>query len=92
MTENNEEIKKFVYIVQASKETTVCKIGIKGNLERRLEEYNSMTGKSADNYYEYLFTCEVQDAMQVENDIKKEFADLRERSKKEMYDDDIDDL
>ncbi len=85
MTENNEEIKKFVYIAQASKETTVCKIGITGNLERRLEEYNSMTGKSADNYYEYLFTCEVEDAIQVENDIKKEFTDLRERSNKEMY-------
>ena len=80
-----EELKHFIYIAQAIKEMASCKIGITDNLERRLQEYNSTTGKSADNATEYLFTCEVEDARQVENDIKKRFAILRENSKREIY-------
>ena len=78
-------IKSFIYIAQAIKEMASCKIGITDNLERRLQEYNSTTGKSADNATEYLFTCEVENARQVENDIKKKFAILRENSKREIY-------
>ena len=77
--------KSFLYIAQAVKEMASCKIGITDNLERRLQEYNSTTGKSADNATEYLFTCEVEDARQVENDIKKKFSILRENSKREIY-------
>ena len=78
-------IKSFIYIEQAIKEMASCKIGITDNLERRLQEYNSTTGKSADNATEYLFTCEVENARRVENDIKKKFAILRENSKREIY-------
>ena len=80
-----EETKHFIYIAQAVKEMASCKIGITDNLERRLQEYNSTTGKSVDNATEYLFTCEVEDARRVENDIKKRFAILRENSKREIY-------
>ncbi|MDR0569246.1 MAG: GIY-YIG nuclease family protein, partial [Spirochaetaceae bacterium] len=37
--------KQYIYIVQASKETSRCKIGKTNDLERRLKEYNSITGK-----------------------------------------------
>ncbi|MCL1946430.1 MAG: GIY-YIG nuclease family protein, partial [Chitinivibrionia bacterium] len=38
--------KQYVYIVQSSKENTKCKIGVTDDLERRLKDYNNMTGKS----------------------------------------------
>jgi hypothetical protein len=44
-----------------------------------------MTGKSKDNVYQYLFTCEVKDMTQVENDIKKAFSHTRAENKKEIY-------
>ena len=77
--------KQYIYIVQASLETARCKIGKTNDLERRLKEYNNMTGKSKDNVYKYLFTCEVKDMTQVENDIKKEYADFRDVKRREMY-------
>ncbi|MDR2684776.1 MAG: GIY-YIG nuclease family protein, partial [Prevotellaceae bacterium] len=66
--------KQYIYIVQASKETSWCKIGKTNDLERRLKEYNNMTGKSKSNIYSCLFLCEVGDMTQVEKDIKKEFS------------------
>ena len=83
MTKSNE--KQYIYIVQSSKETISCKIGITNDLERRLKEYNTMTGKSKENIYQYLFTCEVNDMKQVEIDIKTEFKRLREEKSREMY-------
>jgi predicted GIY-YIG superfamily endonuclease len=77
--------KEYIYIVQSSKELTKCKIGITNNLERRLKEYNNMTGKSKDNVYQYLMTCEVKDMATVENDLKYEFVTLREEKSKEIY-------
>jgi predicted GIY-YIG superfamily endonuclease len=77
--------KQYVYIVQSSKEMTKCKIGITNNLERRLKEYNNMTGKSKENVYQYLMTCEVKDMAAVENDIKYKFITLREEKSKEIY-------
>jgi len=44
-----------------------------------------MTGKSVDNTYSYLFTCEVKDMQQVENDIKSEFSTMREQENREIY-------
>ena len=46
--------KQYIYIVQASLEPAKCKIGKTNDLERRLKEYNNMTGKSKDNVYQYL--------------------------------------
>jgi len=77
--------KQYIYIVQASKDPSWCKIGKTKDLERRLKEYNNMTGKSKNNFYQYLFTCEVKDMAQVENDIKKEYITYREVESKEMY-------
>jgi hypothetical protein len=77
--------RQYIYIVQSSSEKSRCKIGRTDNLERRLKEYNNMTGKSVDNIYRYLFACEVQDMIQVEKDIKKEFMRYREKPNKEMY-------
>jgi len=77
--------KQYIYITQASNETTRCKIGKTKNLERRLKEYNSMTGKSKDVVYRYIFACEVADMTQVEKDIKKEYIDFREGKSTEMY-------
>ena len=74
-----------IYIVQASLEPAKCKIGKTNDLERRLKEYNNMTGKSKDNIYQYLFTCEVKDMAQVENAIKENFSILREEKSKEIY-------
>ncbi|MDR2426545.1 MAG: GIY-YIG nuclease family protein [Endomicrobium sp.] len=76
---------QFIYIVQASKELSFCKIGRTDDLERRLKEYNNMTGKSKDNIYEYLFTCEVSDMVKIENVIKVKFGHLREDKSKEIY-------
>jgi hypothetical protein len=77
--------KEYIYIVQALLEPSKCKIGQTNDLERRLKEYNSITGKSKDNIYRYLFTCEVKDMSQVENDIKEEFRRLREERNREIY-------
>ena len=77
--------KEYIYIIQALLEPSKCKIGKTGNLERRLDEYNSMTGKSKENPYRYLFTCEVKDMSQVEKDIKKKFSTHRETKSKEIY-------
>ncbi|GMO25557.1 MAG: hypothetical protein Pg6A_12890 [Termitinemataceae bacterium] len=77
--------KQYIYIVQASLEPSKCKIGKTGDLERRLAEYNNMTGKSQENTYRYLFSCEVRDMARVENDIKKKYSELREAKSKEIY-------
>lgn len=77
--------KQYVYIVQSSKETNVCKIGITDNFSRRLKEYNNMTGKSKDTIFKYLFVCEVKDMKKVENAIKKEFFTNRAEKAKEIY-------
>jgi hypothetical protein len=74
-----------IYIVQSSKETTKCKIGKTNDLERRLKEYNNMTGKSKETVYTYLFTCEVKNMTGMENDLKKIFSTLREEKSKEIY-------
>ena len=64
---------------------TKCKIGITNNLERRLKEYNNMTGKSKETVYQYLMTCEVKDMATLENDVKYKFITLREEKSKEIY-------
>lgn len=78
-------MKQYVYIVQASLEPSKCKIGKTNDIERRLKEYNNMTGKSKENIYQYLFVCETKDMAQLENDIKKKFATLREEKSREIY-------
>jgi predicted GIY-YIG superfamily endonuclease len=77
--------KQYIYIVQASLEPAKCKIGITNNLDRRLKEYNNMTGKSKDNIYKYIFTCEAKDMAQLENAIKEKYSYLREEKSKEIY-------
>jgi predicted GIY-YIG superfamily endonuclease len=77
--------KQYIYIVQASLEPAKCKIGKTNDLERRLKEYNNMTGKSKDNLYQYLMTCEVKDMATMENDLKYKFITLREEKSKEIY-------
>jgi predicted GIY-YIG superfamily endonuclease len=81
----NNTTKQYIYIVQSSKETTKCKIGKTNDLERRLKEYNTMTGKSKETVYQYLFTCEVKNMAKVENDIKEKFSMLREEKSREIY-------
>ena len=76
---------QYIYVAQALLEPSKCKIGKTNDLERRLREYNNMTGKSKENIYQYLFTCEVKDMAKVENDIKEEFITLREEKSKEIY-------
>ena len=76
---------EYIYIVQARLEPSKCKIGKTNDLERRLKEYNNMTGKSKENIYNYLFCCEVKDMMALENEIKKKFSTLREEKSKEIY-------
>jgi hypothetical protein len=44
-----------------------------------------MTGKSKENTYRYLFTCEVKNMLAVEKDIKEKFNNLREEKSKEIY-------
>jgi predicted GIY-YIG superfamily endonuclease len=80
-----EKAKQYIYIVQASLEPSKCKIGKTNDLERRLKEYNNMTGKSKENIYQYLFTCEVKNMTAVENDIKEKYSTLREEKSKEIY-------
>jgi predicted GIY-YIG superfamily endonuclease len=77
--------KQYIYIVQGSQETTRCKIGKTNDLERRLKEYNNMTGKSKVNVFQYLFTCEVSNMALVESAIKIKFSALREEKSKEIY-------
>jgi predicted GIY-YIG superfamily endonuclease len=77
--------KQYIYIVQALLEPSKCKIGITNDLGRRLKDYNNMTGKSKENIYKYLFTCEVKDMAEVENAVKNEFSALREEKSKEIY-------
>ncbi|MDR3196352.1 MAG: GIY-YIG nuclease family protein [Planctomycetaceae bacterium] len=77
--------KQYIYIVQASLEPAKCKIAKTNDLERRLKEYNNMTGKSKDNIYRYLFACEVKNMTQLENAIKAKFSILREEKSKEIY-------
>jgi len=83
MADNKE--KQFIYIIQALLEPSKCKIGKTNDLERRLKEYNNMTGKSKENIYQYLFTCEVKNMASVENDIKEKFITYREEKSKEIY-------
>jgi predicted GIY-YIG superfamily endonuclease len=80
-----DKTKQYIYIIQASNESTRCKIGKTNDLGRRLKEYNNMTGKSKDVIYQYLFACEVQDMTQVEKDIKGKYSDFREGKSTEMY-------
>jgi len=82
---NDSETKQYIYIAQASKELASCKIGKTNDLERRLKDYNSRTGKSKDNVYSYLFSCEVENSTQLEKDIKEKFLDHRQDKSKEMY-------
>ncbi|MDR0604291.1 MAG: GIY-YIG nuclease family protein [Bacteroidales bacterium] len=77
--------KQYIYIVQALLEPSKCKIGKTNDLERRLNEYNKMTGKSKENIYQYLFTCEVKNMTELENDIKEKYSILREEKSKEIY-------
>jgi hypothetical protein len=80
-----EKEKQYIYIVQALLEPSKCKIGRTNDLERRLREYNSMTGKSKDNVYRYLFACEVKDMSAVEGDLKEKYCVLREEKNREIY-------
>lgn len=50
-----------------------------------MKEYNATTGQSKDNIYTYLFTCEVKNMREIENDIKNNFPHLREQSSREIY-------
>ena len=77
-----EQENQYIYIVQASAESGRCKIGKTTDLERRLKEYNNMTGKSKGNVYAYLFTCEVKNMTLVEDAVKKAFFKLREERSK----------
>lgn len=77
--------KQYIYIVQARLEPSKYKIGKTNDLDRRLKEYNNMTGKSKENAYKYLFCCEVKDMSALENEIKKKFSALREEKSKEIY-------
>ncbi|WP_202966405.1 adenine-specific methyltransferase EcoRI family protein [Treponema endosymbiont of Eucomonympha sp.] len=80
-----DKIKQYIYIVQASLEPSKCKIGKTNDLERRLKEYNNMTGKSKENSYQYLFACEVKNMAEAESDIKEKYLALREEKSKEIY-------
>ena len=80
-----DKSKQYIYIVQASLEPSKCKIGKTSDLERRLNEYNSMTGKSQENFYRFLFTCEVSDMAEVEKNIKEQFKADRENKGREIY-------
>ena len=79
------QTKQYIYIIQATLEPSSCKIVKTNDLERRLKEYNKMTGKSKNNISQYLFTCEVKDMTKVENDIKENFSTLREDRRREIY-------
>lgn len=78
-------MKQYIYIAQGSLEPSKCKIGITNDLNRRLKEYNSITGISAENSYSYLFAAEVNDMRALEQDIKNNFSHLREQKSREIY-------
>ncbi|EOB5056016.1 adenine-specific methyltransferase EcoRI family protein [Campylobacter upsaliensis] len=78
-------MKQYLYIAQGSLEPSKCKIGITNDLNRRLKEYNSTTGISAENSYSYLFAAEVSDMKALEQDIKNRFFYLRELEKRKIY-------
>ncbi|EHV9439564.1 GIY-YIG nuclease family protein [Campylobacter upsaliensis] len=78
-------MKQYLYIVQGSLEPSKCKIGITNDLNRRLKEYNSITGISAENSYSYLFAAEVSNMRALEQDIKNNFSHLREQKSREIY-------
>jgi len=82
---NTKKTKQYIYIVQASLEPSKCKIGKTNDFERRLKEYNNITGKSKENKYQYLFTCETKNMAQLENAVKEQFSHLREEKSKEIY-------
>jgi len=77
--------KQYIYIVQALLEPSKCKIGKTNDLDRRLKEYNNITGVSNENKYKYLFTCEAKNMTQLENAIKEQFPHLREEKSREIY-------
>ena len=79
--------KQYIYIVQSlsPSSSAKCKIGKTKDLEERLGYYNSQTGRSKEEIFQYLFTCEVADMTQVENDIKEKFITHREQKNKEVY-------
>ena len=78
-----EKPKQYIYIIQLSNETNVCKIGKTGDLDARLKTYNSYPGVGAS--FKILFACEVSDMSQVEGDITNEFRRLREKKRTERY-------
>ncbi|WP_120946066.1 adenine-specific methyltransferase EcoRI family protein [Helicobacter labacensis] len=78
-------MRQYLYIIQSSLEPSKCKIGITNDLKRRLKEYNSVTGQSQKHTYSYLFTCEVANMRQIEQDIKDNFSHLREVQSREIY-------
>ncbi|MDR3131089.1 MAG: adenine-specific methyltransferase EcoRI family protein [Treponema sp.] len=71
--------------MQASLEPSECKIGKTHDYDRRLKEYNNMTGKSKENIYQYLFASEVKDMTEVENDINEKYSALSEEKSREIY-------
>lgn len=77
--------KQYIYIIQASLEKSKCKIGKTNDYERRLKEYNSITGKSQDNAYSILFCAEVSDMAALEGEITRQFSHLREHKSREIY-------
>ena len=77
--------KEYIYIAQAQLEKASCKIGKTINLDQRLKQYNSTTGKSKSNEHRYLFTCEVKDMGKMETAIKNKFKMLREETSREIY-------
>ncbi|MCL2742257.1 MAG: GIY-YIG nuclease family protein [Planctomycetaceae bacterium] len=81
----SEQENQYIYIVQSSLEPSKCKIGKTNDLDRRLKEYNNMTGKSKDNVYAYLFTCQVKNMARIEADMAKQFFNLREEKSREIY-------
>ena len=86
MANNKTEQKnQYLYIVQSSLEPSKCKIGKTNDLERRLKEYNNMTGTSKENVYEYLFACKVRNMTRLEKNIRDQYVHLREAKSKEIY-------
>jgi len=84
-TNQSAKENQYIYIVQASAETSKCKIGSTNDLERRLKDYNNMTGKSKDIVYRYLFTCKVKNGKRVEIALRDQFGYLREEKSREIY-------
>lgn len=78
-------MKQYLYVAQGNLEPSKCKIGITNDLKRRLKEYNGATGISAENIYSYLFAAEVSDMRALEQEVKNNFAHLREQANREIY-------